>query len=123
MKNESKALGGIARALQLSPEERTEIAQKAALARWKNHQKIEKEPPKRIKGIANNKFLMANIAISTQGLNMAELEIVENGEVIRLFNGQTLEQAHAKIEGYVSALEDLGISVEIQINNVANMEL
>jgi hypothetical protein len=123
MKNESKALGGIARALQLSPEERTEIAQKAAAIRWRNHQKIEKEPPTKIKGISNKKFLIANITISSQNLNISDLEIVENGKIIRKLNGQTLEQAHAKIEGYVNALEDLGISVEIQINNVENMEL
>lgn len=35
-KNESKAIGGIARSASLSPEERKAIASKAALARWSN---------------------------------------------------------------------------------------
>ena len=123
MKNESKTNGGIARALSLTSERRKEIAQKAARSRWKNHQKAVREPPKKIKGISNKKYLVALIKVSLKDMNMGELEILENNKVIRKFNEQTLELVNAKIEGYLSALQDLGVQVEIQINKVANMEL
>jgi len=118
MKNESKAIGGKARALRLTSDRRKEIAQKAAEIRWKNHNKAEKESPKKIKGISNKKFL--EICVLIRNKNIADIEIIENEKVIRKFNESSLEQAHAKIEGYVSALQDLGIQVQI---NVKNMEL
>ena len=123
MTKNNRANGGIARALKLSPEKRKEIAQKAAASRWKNHQKIEKEPFGKIKGVSSRKDLTAIMKVSLKNLNIVEVEIVENTEVIRKFNEQPLEQAQAKIEGYVNALQDLGIEVEIKINKVANMEL
>jgi hypothetical protein len=123
MKNENKAAGGKARAEKLSSERRKEIALKAAAKRWEGHQKKEREPPKKIRGISKKKNLVAIIKVSLRNMNMGEIEIIEKGKVIRKFSEQPLEKAHATIDGYVSALKDLGIIVEIQINKVAKMEL
>ena len=118
-----RANGGIARAKKLSSERRKEIALKAAAKRWEGHIKPKKINSHKIKGLSNQKSLIAVIKVSLRNLNMGEIEIIENGKIIRKFNEQNLEKAHATINGYVSALEDLGIKVEIQINKVANMEL
>ena len=39
-------IGGRARAAKLTPEQRKEIAQKAAQARWAKHRKKTSQPPK-----------------------------------------------------------------------------
>lgn len=116
MKNESKAIGGRARALKLSPQERSDMAQNAARKRWENHQKIEKvgkEPFKKLRGVAKEKTITVITTILANSLNFCEVEVMEDEKVIRKFHGQPFEQARARIEGYINALQDIGIELKV----------
>lgn len=121
MTNAKKAIGGKARALKLSPERLKEIAQQAAKARWKNHQRKDRVPTKTIRGVLNKRHLKVVIQSHFTNVKLARIEIIENDKVIRKFPEQNLEQARARMDGYVSALQDLGIEVEIEIIEVKDL--
>ena len=119
MKNESKAAGGKARALALSPEQRKDIAKKAACARWKDKPKVQKIIPLKIKGIFKQKDLKVVISLSDTNIDYCQVDVVENEKVIHSFDEQPIKEAKACIKGYIAALQGLGIEVSLTEVNEA----
>jgi hypothetical protein len=78
--NESKAIGGRARAEKLTPEQRKDIAQKAARAKWQHHQKVAKATHDGTINLGGAEIACAVLADGTR--------LLSERAVIRAFGGK-----------------------------------
>lgn len=118
-KDQRRAVGGLARALALTPERRTEIARQAAAKRWaspvssaEGDRLPTKAYTRKLKGVPLVKKISVASDYHIKGEDFKTSVLLEKGTVLRTFTGAT-GSVDERVQSYLLALQDLGLELVV----------